>query len=121
MTYDEQVNDFVSHSDNICLFRGEGSVNGGGMHFTPNEQWARKFAKNKIIKGYLPKNSKIKLLAEADLENGFKMGISSEDVLWDYFFQKGFDAIVGCDAMNGDIIDVIVHPKHLKNFEIMPL
>ena len=113
----DDIKIFFSKPENVLLFRGEGPSNRGGLHFTPDENWAKQFSQVAIIKGYLPANSKIKLISETDFETGFKLGISSEYALWDFFFAQGYDAIVGHDAMNSRIMDVVIHPKHLHNFK----
>jgi len=106
------------HPENVPLYRGERLATLGGLHFTPDRTWAEKFANGgTILTGHLPTDSKIKVLDDSDFEYGFKMGFSSEYLLWDYIFAQGFDAIIGHDAMNTKILDVIVHPRLLQNFK----
>jgi hypothetical protein len=33
------------------------------------------------------------------------------------FEQNNYDAMLGTDSMNSDVLDVIVNPKHLKGFK----
>ena len=118
ISMEEAVKKFISNPESFTLFRGENKVNKGGLHFTLDEKWARNFG-DEILTLKLPVGSKIKVLKKEDFEEGYKSGIVSEASLWDSIFKNNFDAIVGHDAMNGDMLDVIVNPKHLKAFRIL--
>ena len=106
---------FISNPETFVLFRGENFFNMGGLHFTTDEDWAKKFGKV-ILKGFLPAGSKIKFITADDFEDGHNLGIFSEDLFWFSIFAQGYDAILGTDHRNSSKLDVIVNPKHLKNF-----
>ena len=108
--------DFISNPETFVLFRSEGWENMGGLHFTTDENWAKKFGKV-ILKGTLPAGSKIKLLTKDDFIEPLSMGVTSEDMVWFSIFAKGYDAILGHDQRNSNVFDVIVNPKHLGNFK----
>ncbi|MFA7301846.1 MAG: hypothetical protein WC069_06070 [Candidatus Shapirobacteria bacterium] len=112
----EGIQRFISNPESFILFRGESDENQGGIHFTTDAEWAKNFG-NKILTGKLPADSKIKLITEKDFKEGYELGILSEKLLWDFIFNKGYDAIVGHDAMNSNKLDVIVNPKHLGLFK----
>ena len=106
---------FASNPSTFTIYRGENSTNKGGLHFTTDENWAKNFGST-ILTDKLPLSSKIKLLTKADFETGAKLGLNTEKELWNFFFEKDYDAIVGYDAMNSEVIDIIVNPKHLDMF-----
>ncbi len=111
------IKTLLARPELVLLYRGERLATSGGLHFTPEKEWAEKFSDGILLRGNLPIGSKIKILDDSDFEYGLKMGFSSEKLLWDHIFTQGYDAILGHDAMNPKIIDVIVHPKHLHNFK----
>lgn len=111
----ELIQKFISNPEAFTLYRGESKMTQGGLHFTTDKEWARIFGEI-ILEGNLPEKSIVKLLTEDDFRNGYEQGISSEKQLWDLLFSKGYDAIIGVDSMNSKALDVIVNPKHLKNF-----
>ena len=111
----DMVQRFISNPETFTLFRGENENNKEGLHFTTDKEWAKNFG-DKILAGNLPASSKIELLTEKDLKEDYELGITSERPFWDLIFDKGYDAIVGCDTMNRDELDVIVNPKHLNLF-----
>jgi len=115
---DNLIQKFISNPESFTLFRGENQTNQGGLHFTTDKDWASKFGEN-ILEGKLPKDSKIKLIKNSDFEEGFKANILSEQQLWDSIFEKGYDAIVGYDPMNSDMLDIIINPKHLELFKVL--
>lgn len=107
---------FISNPETFILYRGENLDNMGGLHFTTDENWAKKFGKV-IFKGALPTGSKIKLLTKDDFIEPLSMGVISEDAVWFSIFAQGYDAILGHDQRNSNVFDVIVNPRHLKNFK----
>lgn len=115
-TSSDMVQKFISNPETFTLFRGENENNQKGLHFTTDKEWAKNFGSN-ILTGSLPLGSKIELLTEKDLKEDYELGITSERPFWDLIFDKGYDAIVGCDTMNSDELDVIVNPKHLELFK----
>ncbi|MCX6717531.1 MAG: hypothetical protein NTU76_02555 [Candidatus Taylorbacteria bacterium] len=117
MITDKILQKFISNPETFTLFRGEDQSNQNGLHFTTDEVWARKFG-GSTLSGRLPADSKIKLLAGEDFEEGYKLGIASEGPLWDLIFKNGYDAIIGHDSMDCNMLDVIVNPKHLKLFKL---
>ena len=112
---DELIEKFISNPESFVLYRGEGKTNKDGLHFTTNKEWTKTFGGN-IVEGTLPAGSKIKILAEDDMETALNRGIVLERSLWDSIFAKGYDAIIGTDSMNNEVLDVIVNPKHLGRF-----
>ena len=115
-TSSETVQRFISTPETFTLFRGEDTSNQGGLHFTTDKNWAKNFG-DKILIGNLPAGCKIELLTEKDLKEDYKLGILSERPFWDLIFERGYDAIVGCDSMNSEELDVIVNPKYLELFK----
>lgn len=108
---------FLEHPEDFMLFRGERPDNQTGLHFTTDEKWSKNFG-TVVRAGRLPTGSKIKLLEETDKKDAFERGIFSEQELWDSIFEQGYDAILGHDAMNRHMLDIIVNPKHLSRFQI---
>ena len=115
-TSSETVQRFISNPETFTLFRGEDAGNVGGLHFTTDQEWAKNFG-NRMLKGTLPAGCKIELLTEKDLKEDYRLGILSERPFWDLIFERGYDAIVGCDSMNSEELDVIVNPKYLELFK----
>lgn len=103
---------FASNPSDLKLFRGEGATNAGGSHFTSDPTWAKNFGA-KMIETTLPKGAKIKMLSPEDFQTAFKAGITNESGLWNNLFNKGYDALLGSDAMNSKIVDYILNPKLL--------
>jgi hypothetical protein len=62
-----EINDliqkFISKPEDFTLFRGENKINMGGLHFTIDKDWAKKFGDN-ILEGKLPTSSKTKLITK---------------------------------------------------------
>jgi len=114
--FNQKKQKFISNPETFILFRGENFFNMGGLHFTTDEDWAKKFGKV-ILKGSLPAGSKIKHLTRDDVRDGLKANIFLEDFFWFSFFAEGYDAILGTDFMNSSKLDIIVNPKHLGNFK----
>ena len=100
----------------VPLFRGE-RRDDNGLHFSTDEAWARTFGPN-MRTGTLPVGSRVWLLTERDFSDAFERGLLSERALWDKMFADGYDAIVGHDAMNHRMLDVIVNPKHHARFPL---
>ena len=114
--FNQTKKNFILNPETFILHRGEGLDNMGGLHFTTDENWAKKFGKV-ILKGALPAGSKIKLLTKDDFIDARNIGFISEDVVWFSIFAEGYDAILGRDQRNSGVFDVIVNPKHLENFK----
>lgn len=110
------VKRFLAHPETVFLFRGENQINKRGLHFTADINWARNFG-NQILRGRLPAKSRIKVLEIKDFDEAWISGINSEMALWNYYFDQGYDAILGTDLMTDKQIDVIVNPKHLDKFK----
>lgn len=111
---DALMESLLAKPDSVQLFRGQKEGVPMGIHFTPDEAWAKNFGDN-IIKLRLPKDAKVKLLTPEDTEHGIQKGIYDENIFWQTFFDDGYDAIVGTDSHNSAVLDVIVNPKHLGN------
>jgi hypothetical protein len=114
---DKIVDTFLSNPENYILFRGEKPGMEGGLHFTLDKEWAKVFGSN-ILQGYLPQGSKIKIISEEDFEEAMKFNISTDYKFYYFIFAKGYDAILGYDPMNSQMLDIIVNPKLLKNFRV---
>jgi len=112
------VKRFLANPETIFLYRGEGTANKQGLHFTADKEWAKNFGKN-IFRGRLPAKCKIKVLTIEDFEQALVKGIGAEMPLWNSIFEEGYDAILGTDVMSDKQIDVIVNPKHLGNFKLL--
>lgn len=69
----------LTKPDSIQLFRGQKENEPRGIHFTPDEAWARNFG-TIMMKMVLPAHAKVKLLTPEDTEQGIQKGISDEDV-----------------------------------------
>lgn len=107
---------FTREPQSFTLFRGENAANKGGLHFYLESAPTKTFGKD-MISGTLPKGSKIKILSAVDKQAGIAQGIYEEKGLWDMLFKQGYDAVVGADAMNSKMLDIIVNPKHLGRFK----
>lgn len=115
--YDERdslIESLLTKPDSIQLFRGQKADSEMGLHYTPDETWARNFGPV-ILKMVLPANAKLKLITRKDTEQGIQKGIFNEDVFWQTFFDDGYDAIVGTDSHDSTVLDVIVNPKLLSS------
>ena len=113
--YDERdslIENLLTKPDSIQLFRGQNAGQPMGIHFTPDEAWARNFG-TIMTKMALPANARLKLLTPEDTASGIQKGIHDEDVFWQTFFDDGYDAVVGYDSHDSTVLDVIVNPKHL--------
>jgi hypothetical protein len=110
------VKRFLAHPETVFLYRGENKTNQNGLHFTADKEWAKNFG-GQILRGRLPIKSRIKVLTTKDFDEAWSNGISSELDLWHYYFDQGYDAVLGTDLMADKQIDVIINPKHLKNFK----
>jgi len=109
------VKRFLAHPETVFLYRGENILNQRGLHFTADKEWAKNFG-DKILRGRLPTRSRIKVLEIKDFDEAWISGINSEMDLWNYYFDQGYDAILGTDLMTDKQIDVIINPKNLKYF-----
>lgn len=110
---DSLIENLLAKPDCLDLFRGQKTGAIPGLHFTPDEAWAKSFGDD-IIKLRLPENSRLKLLTDNLFEDALREGIYGETALWQSFFDQGYDAIIGTDSHNSKMIDVIVNPKHLE-------
>lgn len=111
--YDERdslIESLLTKPDSVQLFRGQKTDAEMGLHYTPDETWARNFGPI-ILKMTLPANAKIKLITSEDTEQGIKEGIYDEEIFWQTFFNDGYDAIIGTDSHNSMVLDVIVNPE----------
>ena len=116
MLPNDTIKRFISNPEKFPLFRGERSTTQSGLHFTLDKNWAKNFGEN-ILEGRLPAGSKVRLISEADFEKGVKQGFGKEWLLWNFIFSnENCDVLLGHDAMNSSMLDIIVNPKHLKNF-----
>ena len=111
---DSLIKSLLAKPDSVQLFRGQKVGQPVGIHFTPDESWARSFGPI-MTKMILPANAKVKLLTSEDTERGIQKGIGDEAVFWQTFFDDGYDAVIGYDSYNSTVLDVIVNPKHLGN------
>lgn len=109
--------DFIKNPSAIPLFRGESMDNQGGVHFTPNNDWAKKFG-NTSVTGTLPKDAKVFKIDAKSMQDAMDQGIKTDKDFYNYIFQKGYDAVLGTDSRNGQILDVVVNPKHLDSFKV---
>lgn len=113
--YDERdslIDALLAKPESIQLFHGQKEGQLIGIHFTPDEDWAKNFG-TIITKMTLPANAKIKLLTPEDTELGIEKGIYDENTFWQTFFDDGYDAVIGYDSHNSAVLDVIVNPKLL--------
>jgi hypothetical protein len=108
---DSLIDDLLAKPDSVQLFRGQKASEPMGIHFTPDEAWAKNFGT--VMKMTLPANAKVKLLTPEDTERGLQEGICDETVFWQTFFDDGYDAIIGTDSHDSTVLDVIVNPKLL--------
>ena len=111
---DSLIESLLAKPDSIQLFRGQKANQPMGIHFTPDEAWARNFGDN-IIKLRLPGDARLKLLSGDFYENAIQKGFRDETTLWQSLFDQDYDAIVGTDSHDSSVLDVIVNPKHLGN------
>lgn len=109
---DSLIESLLAKPDCLDLFRGQKAGAILGLHFTPDEAWAKSFGDD-IIKLRLPGDSRLKLLAGDFFEDALQKGLYDEATLWQSLFDQGYDAIVGTDSHDSTMIDVIVNPKHL--------
>lgn len=112
----QQATIFIANPESLILYRGEKDYNRGGLHFTPDKEWAKGFGEI-ILEGRLPAGSKIKLITPDDLDDAVNHGLVSDREFHWFLLTKGYDAILGHDVMNNKILDVVIHPKHLENFK----
>jgi hypothetical protein len=117
---EELVKKFISNPESFTLFRGGNNTNKGGLHFTTDEVWAKNFG-DILLVGKLPAGSKIHLLSKEDIDTGVYLMHTKkfDDTAINKFLfeQNNYDAMLGTDSMNSDVLDVIVNPKHLKGFK----
>ncbi len=109
---DALIESLLTKPDSVPLFRGQKVDQPMGIHFTPDEEWAKKFGDD-IIKLELARDSRLKLLTDDSFEDALQKDLHDEISLWQSIFDQGYDAIVGTDSHNSAMIDIIVNPKHL--------
>lgn len=109
----EQIQNITKKPDSVKLFRGEGPTNKGGLHFTPDEEYAKNFGSNQIV-GRLPKDSKLTTVTKEMVEEAMNHGAKNEKEAFQYIFDKGFDGVIGTDPMNPDKVNIIVNPKKIS-------
>ena len=76
-TISQQANIFITNPESLILYRGEKDCNRGGLHFTPDKEWAKGFGET-ILEGRLPAGSKIKLITPDDLDDAVNHGLVSD-------------------------------------------
>jgi len=120
---DEIIQKFISNPETFILYRGEGGrqSNEGGLHFTTDKEWAKRFGST-ILEGTLPKGSEIHLISQRDFDTGavimYKTKKIDETAVYKTLFDwYGYDAIIGSDPMNNNVLDVVVNPENLKYFK----
>lgn len=106
------VDEFLKNPSGFQLYRGEGSSNVNGLHYTTDPSWANNFGPT-VKQFKLPTTAKLKTLTNADMEAAFTEGIMRESDLWNKFFKQGYDAVVGTDSMSPSKVDVILNPRLL--------
>lgn len=114
--YDERdslIDTLLASPESVLLFRGQKEGQPMGIHFTPDEAWARNFGD--LIQMTLPADAKLKLLTPEDTERSMQEGIRDEEAFWQTFFDDGYDAVIGYDSHNSAVLDVIVNPKHSQH------
>ena len=124
---DEIIQNFIFHPETFTLYRGEGGrqANKNGLHFTTDKEWAKRFGST-ILAGNLPKGSVIHLIDQSDFTEalGIYSDIKTMDeatILKTQLERHDYDAMVGHDTMNCNILDVVVNPKNLRYFKPLNL
>jgi len=119
----EIIQKFISNPETFTLYRGEekGRSNENGLHFTTDKEWAKRFGST-ILVGALPKGSVIHLIDQNDFTEalGIYSRVKTMDeatILTIQLGHHGYDAMVGHDTMNCNILDVVINPKNLKYFK----
>lgn len=110
---------FMKTPEQIPLYRGEGAGNAGGVHFTPDAQWSQNFGTSNI-QGSLPAGAKVFSITPESMEEAISKGITSDGEFYKYLWDKGYDALLGTDSRNGNVLDIVVNPKQLSNFKVQP-
>lgn len=113
---DDQITSLTNDPSTTKLYRGQKGTDGVGQHFTNDPTWINNFG-DTSYSGALPADAKIKVLTGADMEAAFQEGLMTDEQLYQKFFNEGYDAVVGTDARNGGIMDVIVSPEMAQQFE----
>ena len=120
---DEIIQKFISNPETFTLYRGEGGrqSNENGLHFTTDKNWAKGFG-DILIEGILPKGSEIHLINQRDFDTGavimYKTKKIDETAIYKTLFDwYDYDAIIGSDPMNSNVLDVVINPKNLKHFK----
>ncbi|MBU6214366.1 hypothetical protein KGM48_00770 [Patescibacteria group bacterium] len=113
---DSLIERLLTKPESVPLFRGQKAGQPVGIHFTPDEAWARNFGAD-IIKLKLPGDSRLKSLTDDFFEDALQKDLLDEEALWQSLFDQGYDAIVGTDSHNSEVIDVIVSPRLLQHLE----
>lgn len=126
-TTDGIIEKFISNPETFTLYRGEGGrqSNEGGLHFTTDKEWAKRFGST-ILEGTLPKGSIIHLIDQNDFTEalGIYSRVKTMDeatILKVQMERHDYDAMVGHDTMNCNILDVVINPKNLKYFKPLQL
>jgi hypothetical protein len=123
----KMIEKFISSPETFTLYRGEGGrqSNENGLHFTTDKEWAKRFG-NTILSGTLPKGSVIHLINKDDFTEALEIysqikTMDEATILKSQIERHNYDAMVGHDTMNCNIIDVVVNPKNLKYFKPLNL
>lgn len=124
---EEMIERFISNPETFRLYRGEGGrqANENGLHFTTDKEWAKRFG-NTILSGNLPKGSVIHLINKDDFTEALEIysqikTMDEATILKLQIERHNYDAMVGHDTMNCNIIDVVINPKNLKYFKPLNL
>lgn len=105
---DYQIKSLLKDPSSIKLFRGENAGNAGGTHFSTDPGWTKSFGPNQY-ELTLPKNAKVYQFTAKDLQEAYQKGFKTEAQTFQAIFDKGYDAIIGVDALNSAKPDIIVN------------
>jgi len=122
---DERIQKFISNPETFILYRGEskGKANEKGLHFTTDKDWAKSFG-DTLLMGSLPKGSIIHHIDQNDFTEAMDIysrikKIDDKTIFELQLNRHGYDAMIGHDPMNSNVLDVVVHTKHLSRFRVI--
>lgn len=110
----ERIQAITDTPSEVTLYRGQVEGN-DGVHFTDSPKWSTNFG-DKMISGTLPADAKIYTLTEQDLKISAELGATTDAEMYQRFFDMGYDALVGVDTRNNQMVDVVVNPDIAKTF-----
>lgn len=113
-TIGERIQAITDTPAEVTLYRGQVDGN-DGVHFTDSPQWSKNFG-DQTIAGKLPADAKIYTLTEQDLKISAELGATTDAEMYQRFFDMGYDALVGVDTRNNEMVDVVVNPEIAKTF-----